>query len=458
MKMMLTDIVRETVTRRKLFRPRDKVLVACSGGPDSMALLHLLYEMRKDFGIRLEVGHFNHGLRISAGEDERFVDETCSRLDLPFISEKENVRAFAAARKMNLEEAARDLRYAFLRETALKMGANRIATGHTLNDQAETFLMRLLRGSGMSGLGGIAVSTDEGIVRPLIEAERRHVLEYLKKRRIPFREDESNRDKRILRNRIRLELLPYLEKRYGPGLVSRIGRLAIVLQEEDRVMTDLARQMLACVVSSPVSRRKAIDNKALEELEPALAARVVREFLRDIRGDLRGLDSGHIASVLRMPDGGAGVLPGGLEIRRRKGKIYPQPPKTESADFEIEWDGAGELVLPNGLRFRGKRMSRKAADAVPFDDRRRALLDAARIDFPLLVRNRRPGDRYRPIGAPGTKKLKEIFRAKGIEVEDRDILPVFLSGGSIVWVPGLPVAEAFRLRPSTQRCLALETY
>ncbi|MDW7759913.1 MAG: tRNA lysidine(34) synthetase TilS [Acidobacteriota bacterium] len=453
--MILTDIARDTLTRRKLFRPRDKVLVACSGGADSMALLHMLWEMRKEFGIRLEVGHFNHGLRVSAGEDECFVDETCARLDLPFISEKGNVRAFAAARKMNLEEAARDLRYAFLRETALKMGANRIATGHTLNDQAETYLMRLLRGSGMSGLGGIAVSTEEGIVRPLIEAERRHVLEYLKKRRIPFREDESNRDKRILRNRIRLELLPYLEKRYGPGLVSRIGRLAIILQEEDRVMTELSREMLACVTSRPANRRKAIDAKALEELEPALAARVVREFLRDIRGDLRGLDSGHITSVLKLTECGASVLPGGFEIRRRKGKIYSQETGAEPGDFEIEWDGAGELVLPNGLRFRGKRMSRKAADAVPFDDRSRAFVDADRIEFPLLVRNRRPGDRYRPLGAPGSKKLKEILRAKGVEVEDRDILPVFLSGGSIVWVPGLPVAEAFRLRPSTRSVFLL---
>jgi tRNA(Ile)-lysidine synthase len=455
---MLTDIVRETVARRMLFRPRDKVLVACSGGADSMALLHLLWDMRGEFGIRVTAAHFNHGLRASADEDERFVAETCDRLGLPFVSDRENVRRYAAARKMNLEEAARELRYEFLRTEAMKAGASRIATGHTLNDQAETFLMRLLRGSGMSGLGGIVVSTGEGIVRPLIEAERRYVLDYLKTRGIPFREDESNRDKKILRNRIRLELLPYLEKRYGPGLVSRIGRLALVLQEEDKVMTELSREMLVYIASSPSDRGMKIDADALEGLEPALAARVVREFLRDVRGDLRALDSGHIASVLGLSEGGAGVLPGGFEIRRRKGKIFAKRSDAEPEDFEIEWDGAGELVLPNGLRFRGKRISRKAADAVPFDDRRRALVDADRIEFPLVVRNRRPGDRYRPLGAPGSKKLKEILRAKGIELEDRDILPVFLSGGSIVWVPGLPVAEAFRLRPTTQRCLALETH
>jgi tRNA(Ile)-lysidine synthase len=192
-----------------------------------------------------------------------------------------------------------------------------------------------------------------------------------------------------------------------------------------------------------------------------MAARVVREFLRDVRGDLRGIDSAHIAAVLGLAEGGAAVLRGGLQIRRSKGIIFPRPVKSpqtskaESEDFEIEWDGAGELVLPNGLRFGGKRMSRKAADAVPFDDRRRALLDAGRMEFPLVVRNRRPGDRYRPIGAPGAKKLKEILRAKGVELEDRDILPVFLSGGSIVWVPGLPVAEAFRLRPSTRSVFLL---
>jgi len=318
--MILTDIVRDTVSRRKLFRPKDKVLVACSGGADSMALLHLLWDMREEFGIRVTAAHFNHCLRASADEDERFVAEACAGLGVPLVIDRENVRLYAAARKMNLEEAARELRYEFLRTEAMKAGASRIATGHTLNDQAETFLMRLLRGSGMSGLGGIVVSTDEGIVRPLIEAERRHVLDYLKKRGIPFREDESNRDKKILRNRIRLELLPYLERRYGPGLVSRIGRLAIVLQEEDRVMTDLARQMLACVASSPADRGMKIDAEALEGLEPALAARVVREFLRDVRGDLRGLDSGHIASVLGLDEGGAGVLPGaphdaGLELR-----------------------------------------------------------------------------------------------------------------------------------------------
>ena len=430
-----------------------RVLAACSGGPDSVALVALLLKLREEMPLEIHVAHFNHRLRDEAGEDERFVRALARRWTLPFVSESADVRSHAAKKKLNLEEAGRDLRYDFLRRAAAGAGATKIATGHTMTDQAETVLMRLMRGTGLSGLAGIApvVAAEPcPVVRPLLGIAGPDLRAWLAAEGIPYREDPSNLDRRFLRNRIRAELLPELGRRYEPRIVAHLARLAGIAREEDELLSAFVGE-LADEFIIRKGREASLDLKTLPLFLPALARRVVREYLRELQGDLRDISSEDVGSLLSLGEGKELPLRKGLVLRREGGWVGLRKDRTPPKAYEILWDGRGEVVIAAaGMAFRGTRREAAAGrSSFKNDDRTGACLDAARLEFPLVIRNRRPGDLYRPLGAPGRKKLKEILRAKGVPVAGRDRLPVFLSRGEIVWSPGLPVGEKYKVTGTT---------
>lgn len=455
----LGDALRDAVHRSGLIVPGDRVLAACSGGADSVALIALLLELRREMPLEVRVAHFNHRLREEAGEDERFVQDLARRWGVPFVRGSRDVRAYAAKRKMNIEEAARELRYAFLRGVARRMGASKIATGHTMTDQAETVLMRILRGTGLSGLAGIApVVPGEPcpIVRPLLELLRADLRSWLETKGIPYKEDASNLDRRLLRNRVRIELLPEIERRFEPRVVAHLARLAEIAREDDELLADFVRELADEFVLER-DKTLSLDLRTLPRVLPGLARRVVREYLRRLRGDLRDVSFDDVESVLGLKEGGRIDLGHGLVLGLRSGRLEPVRARDRGVkSYELEWSGRGRLGLPvAGLVVTGRARKRPTGWRPHRDDRTGADLDLDRLELPLIVRNRRPGDLYRPLGAPGRKKVKEILRARGVPLEDRDRLPVFLSGGSIVWAAGLPVAEGAKVSPGTTRILSL---
>jgi tRNA(Ile)-lysidine synthase len=469
---MIYKRFRNTVTRLKLIEPGDKVLVAFSGGQDSMALLELLLELRRDMPIGVAVAHFNHKLRPGAGEDEAFARSAATRRRLPVVTGSRNVRLHAKRGRLNLEEAARELRYEFLRKAARRVGATKIATGHTLTDQAETVLMRIVRGTGVQGLGGIAPGPDGPLIRPLLGIERAETEAYLRRRGIPFRTDETNLDRRILRNRIRLETLPAFA-RVDPSVARHLGRLAALARDEEELLGKIT-----ATVWQEFARRDgdvfSLDAPALAWLPRALARRLVRRLLSGLPTGLRGVSFEEVEDILALKDGKEKTLGKRRVIRREAGRLYLKRSgkRPSKGSFEALWDGKGTIMLPGAFgRFQGSTIGRMkdglpalgdknpvvSKDKLPaFDDKKRALLNAESLEFPMIVRSRLPGDRYRPLGAPGTKKLKEILRAKGIPPAERDHLPVFLSGDKIVWVPGLPVAEQFKLKLRTSSVLFIQ--
>jgi tRNA(Ile)-lysidine synthase len=470
--VMIYKRFRKTVTRLRLIEPGDKVLVAFSGGQDSMALLELLLELRRDVPIGIVVAHFNHKLRPGAGDDEAFAKAAARKRRLPVVTGSRNVRLYARRRRTNLEEAARELRYGFLKKAARRVGATKIATGHTLTDQAETVLMRIVRGTGVQGLGGITPGPDGMIIRPLLEVERAETEAFLLQRGIPFRTDETNLDRRILRNRIRLETLPAFA-RVDPSVARHLGRLAALARDEEELLgkvTATAWQELAHRDGDDFS----LDAAAVGELPRALARRVVRKFLSGLPGGLRGVSFEEVEDILALKDGKEKTLGKRRVMRREAGRLSLKRPgaRAPKESFEALWDGEGTVKLPGAFgRFRGSTIERIKDGLLAFDDKKRvlfrdklpayndkkrALLDATSLKFPLIVRSRLPGDKYRPLGAPGTKKLKEILRAKGIPLAERDRLPVFLSGDKIVWVPGLPVSEYHKVKPRTSKVFLIQ--
>jgi tRNA(Ile)-lysidine synthase len=454
--MMLYRKFKATVAKYHLLEDGDRVLVACSGGADSMALTDLLLELGRELSLELVLAHFNHRLRPSADEDEEFVRSEAARRGLPLIVFGRHVRSYARRRRQNLEEAARELRYSFLKKAAAQSGAGKIATGHTMTDQAETVLMRLFRGSGLLGLGGIAPSLEGKIIRPLIEIERSEIEDYLRKRGLSHRVDESNFDRRFLRNRIRLDLLPELEKNYARGIEAHLARLASILREEESLLEAVTNGYARRAIFSR-GGQPALDVRILSASPPALARRLVRRFLLTIKGDLRAVSFADVEDILGLENEKEKTLPKGLALKRGKDLIFVKEQTPPAETFERSWNGRKTLRLAGaGLEVQAKNVKKSHASPFAFDDNRRAYLDFAKLGFPLLVRNRKPGDCYRPFGAPGRKKLKEIMRAKGIPEAARASRPVFVSGGKIIWVPGCPVAEAFMVKKSTKDVFLIE--
>ncbi|MGD2295191.1 MAG: tRNA lysidine(34) synthetase TilS [Candidatus Aminicenantes bacterium] len=451
---MLLDKVKETVRRYSLFSPKERILIASSGGPDSTALLYLLGEIQEEWSLTLALAHFNHKLRRSAEDDEFFVRQTADSLSLPVFVGHEDVRAFSAANRLNLEEAGRQLRYGFLKETAQREGYTKIAVGHTMNDQAETFFMRLIRGSGLPGLSGIFPVLDGQIVRPLIQTQRPEIEAYLKKIKAEYRVDESNFDRRFLRNRIRNELLPFFQKEFDPHIISRIGKVTSVLQEDEKVLRELAdKEARKAIVQQ--GGEIFLDCRSLSNLPVGIARRLVRAYIAAVKGDLRKISFEDIESVLGLEAGKETHLKGDLLLRREGNAIFRKKAKKKRLSFEISWTAERPLVIAElNKRIFGRQTSR-APEGLAFDDRKEANLDLETLHFPLTVRLRREGDRYQPLGSPGRKKLKEVMRAKNIPVGERDRMPVFLSAGEIVWVYGLPVSEKFKITPKTKEAFVI---
>ncbi len=328
----LSGLVRETVRRHGLLRPGDGVLVAVSGGPDSMALLSVLADLRGEWGLRLAVGHVHHGLRKGADTDERFVRDFCGGSGIPFLARRVEVRR--SPDRSSLEEAARERRIEALTAMAARRRLGVVALGHQRDDLAETVLMRIIRGCGLEGLGAIRPLGLRGgrrWIRPLIEADRSQILAFLRARRIRFREDPTNRDLRFFRNRVRHELLPLLARGYNPDIRGAIVRLAVCAAGDHDFMAEQVEVLHGRIAHRASTHRVVLPSKALTVLHPALRRRIYRRTVAELGGDPRGVTLGHvriIENLLGAPSTGGTVdlakeivvlkIPEGLEFRRTR--------------------------------------------------------------------------------------------------------------------------------------------
>lgn len=438
-------------------RRGETVGVAVSGGADSVCLLHALARLAPALGIRLHVLHLNHGLRgAESDEDERFVAELASGLGQPMhASRAERLEAHG-----NLEQAAREARLAFFRQAVSGLGLARVATGHTLSDQAETVLFRAARGTGTPGLRGIQPVTTQGLVRPLIELTRAEVREWLAAQGLPWREDLSNQDTRLARNFLRREVLPRLASGVNPRVEAALARLAAGAAEDEDYWAALAgREMAAMRVDGPPGT-VILEVTRLAACHPALGKRIVCQALASAAGSLRRMTQEHVESAWRLArqkSGSGSVQLPRAEVRRSLGCLMFAPSAWRPAVPE-----AAGLAAPGLARTRlwtlevteveADSETALAAGLSRYNEGS-DLLDAEQVSFPLTVRCWQAGDAYRPAGRSREVKVKELFASADVPSWDRPLWPMILSAGRIIWCRRFGSAAHAAARLGSRRVL-----
>ncbi len=451
----LIRIVRDTMSRYGMVGRGDRVVVAVSGGADSICLLHLLYRLAPENGLHLVVAHFDHGLRGDEDHaDTLFVEEQARSRGLPL--EVERAPALGD-RTGSLEERAREARYAFLERVRQAHRAQRMALGHTLDDQAETVLMRLLRGAGPTGLAAIPPVREPGIIRPLIRVRRREIEACLESEGLAWRLDPTNRETRYLRNRIRLELLPHL-LRFQPHLVEHLGDLADLVREEDEFLDRLALEWIASNAEKDPGGGTALPlHRFLKEPRP-LERRIVRAILRREAGGLRRIHHDHVRDALGLARGErpqAGVsLPGGLRVRRVYDRlVFGYAPADGQPNVLESFPAPGDYAVPQaGLRVSLELRERDGTAPLnrgPWT----ALMDADALRFPLTLRSLRPGDRLVPLGMRGHRKVKDVFIDAKVPLAERSRALLLLSGDAPLWLCGHRIDDRCRITERTTRVL-----
>jgi tRNA(Ile)-lysidine synthase len=449
----------------------NRILVAVSGGPDSVALLYLLHDLRDELDLTLEVAHLQHGIRgEEAREDARFVAALADQLNMPcHIKEIDLPQIKITSGKGSLEEMGREERYRFFAESAHRRELDAVATAHTVDDQAETFIMRLFRGAGRTGLGSMAPvrrldqRPDRGsgnvlLIRPLLGATREEVMEFLEQRELAYRTDSSNADSFYLRNWIRLKLMPQVTERFGAGLAARLCAQAEVLREEEDYLADLTRQQL-----DKVSQGKKLNRQAFLDTNKALQRRMIRLWIEQRRGHLRAIDFNHVEAALSLiaagPPQGRLALPGGWELAREYGTITFErnaaDVKPQCYSYPLQ-AGRTLNIIEAGITIDSELADTVEGKLPQNFNFMEAVFDADLLRGNLLVRNFRNGDRFQPLGMSGHKKVKDLFIANRLPLRARAVLPLLVMDGEILWIPGYGRSEYGKVNPATKISLCLK--
>ncbi|MDJ0856647.1 MAG: tRNA lysidine(34) synthetase TilS [Desulfobacterales bacterium] len=466
----LVRTVRATLASEAMRLDGEGVLVGVSGGRDSMVLLAVLAALAGPLRLqRLGVAHYHHGLRgAAAGRDAGLVEQTALSAGLPYYYARGDVAAHRRRRRMSLEEAARELRYAFFETTAHRHGFGHVALGHHADDNAELVLMRMLRGSGPRGLAGIPPvrrlgATGPTVIRPLIAVDRAAIDRFGPQYGLASVEDESNRSPQFTRNRIRHDLLPKLRADYNPAIAAGLNRLSRLMRDEERWLETLAAEALLDVLAAAEEDAFFLDHAALGRLHPALQRRVLRAALKRLRGDLRRIGFERIEAVRRLaasknPTDGVD-LPGGVRAALAGHRLcigYRRSPDAP-VRFEYTVGGIGMVVIQEtGARLHFTRLAPADVDPGPAAGQSVAYFDMNHVGFPMTIRNFRPGDRFAPFGLKGTQKLKKFFIDHKIPRAQRPRFPLLVSRGEILWVAGLRRCDGARVGPRSTAILKVE--
>jgi len=460
---MLFNQVKRTIDRHGLLEKEDRLIVGVSAGVDSMVLLHSLNAYRKTFHLSLIVAHVNHGLRPEESEKEaELVREESERLGLPFEYGQFNVKEFQKLGGLSPQDAGRRIRFHFFYDLLRRHHARKIALGHNAEDQVETILLRLIRGSGLQGLKGILPIREETVIRPLLETRRAEIESFALEKKIPFLSDSSNLKQDYLRNRIRLSLIPRIEAEYQPNFKEVLLRTSSILREENDYLEKGAEEAFEKLVRGEEGDFL-FKFPEYQSLHRAIQRRVIKKILGKIYEPEMVIEEKEPSDLQKIDEALRSSSPsfllelgGGMRVEKRydtvllgKGEVRPYPP------FEQELLSPGRTRIDEiGKEMIIEEISRDGLNDYQVD-LDTALMDYERVRFPLTVRNFRPGDRFCPLGVKGSQKLKDFFIDHKVPRFERPKIPLLISGEMITWVVGYRIDERVKVTEKTKKILKL---
>ncbi|HZK25578.1 MAG TPA: tRNA lysidine(34) synthetase TilS [Oscillospiraceae bacterium] len=456
--------VLETIKKRQLLTAGDKVLIAVSGGPDSLSLLHLLHKLAPELRIKLHLAHINHGLRSEAAAEALAIKKWALQMHLPVTVSRINVKSIQEKQHLSVEAAAREGRYQALLAVAQQVGASRIATGHHRDDRVETLLLRLITGSGLDGLKGIpsrrSLAPGIEVIRPLYDVPRKQIEAYCRQKKLQPLWDPSNAELVYLRNRVRLHLLPFLEREFGPHIRRTLAQTTELLAADSSLIAELTAQAYATLAYTADNGTIVLKLDLLSALAEPLQARLVRQALWQAGAKRIGhLHVQQVLAVMQSKSPSARCLvPGGIVVQREYKQLLVGwlKNKDSSSPQSVSLQVPGRTYLPWSKEWLEAELIARSQVATLQVLPHEAYCAADKLQQPLTVRIREPGDRVKLLGSPGSRKVKKILIDKKIPQHKRDQLPVVIAGEEIIWLGGVDIAHAYRVTADTKQVLHLK--
>ncbi len=458
--------IKDTLTKYAMLKRGDRVLLCVSGGPDSVAMLYLFKAIAARMKLKLFLAHVNHTLRAEeSNRDQSYVEALGNLQKIPVFIDRQDTRKFAMRNRLSIEDSARRLRYKFFKEVADELDIDVIATAHTRDDQAETVLMRLLRGTGFKGLRGIPAKSNLSnglLIRPMIGISRKEIEAYLKRKKVRPRTDTSNSDTQFFRNRIRLNLIPFIEKDYSPRIKNLLLTLADLLDKDYEYLELKHEEDFKGVFRRNSKGVVILRLSAFKKLHPSVKRGAVRKIMRVLCNGLEGIDYRHWKEIESLidtrPVGSILYLPHKITVEKSRRSIRFNPADIKTPRRREV--GCVTVKVPGLTRF-GRRVlrARHVNRISGFSKKLKGVeyFDAEKINLPLRIRTYKQGDRMKPLGMKGYKKVSDIFIDEKIPFKRRNNIPLIVSAkGEILWLYGIRISDVCRIGPGTKKTLRLE--
>ena len=461
---MTKDIIKEFlefINEKELISKGDKIVVGLSGGPDSVCLINLLCSIKEELNLKLVAVHINHMIRgEAANQDEIFAKELCENLHVDFYSKRIDINNYAKENKLSSESAGREVRYEYFNKIMKKLSFNKIATAHNANDQAETILMRVMRGTGLEGLGGIPVSRDNIYIRPILFMKREEIESYCEALNMKPRIDSTNSERIYSRNKVRLDILPYMKENFNSEVIEAINRMGLLLQEDNKYIQSKVEELYNEVCSRG-GDSVIIANKAFK-YERAIINRVIRKAIGEKSGDKYDLEMKHINNIFSLTALGTNKrvdLPRGLYAINIYGDIHIRSRKESVEDNDLEIIIPKEDILQRKISFGdytiGFNCIHKEKNINYDENSLIKYFNYDKISGNIVIRYRRNGDTIIPLGMTGKKKVKDIFIDMKIPKTKRDFIPIIQFGEDIAWILEVKMSDKYRIDSQTKDILKI---
>lgn len=454
---IMIDIVRINIIDNNLIKENDNIVVGVSGGADSMALLNVLMEIKKEINFNIFVAHVNHGVRgEDALADQLFVERKAREMNVPYYFKNVDMEKHAREKKITAEEAGRELRYGFFRDILKQQGGGKIAVAHNKNDQAETLLLRIMRGTGIDGLKGMEFIAGD-IIRPILNIAREDIENYINENSVETVLDKTNLMTIYNRNKVRLELIPYIIDNFNPNIINTLWRLSSIADVDSGFLNALAEEKYNLIVKSETKHSIILDGTIFNREDRSIKIRVVRLMIYKLVESLQGISEQNVQSIVdlfeRMETGKQLNLPAGIIGRVSYNDLIIHNSIAEKQnDFYYKLT-FGENIFPDlGISI---RISVQEKLIIP-NDKNVKCFDSELIKGNLYIRNRKNGDKFNPFGMKGTKKVKDYFIDEKIPKDLRDEIPLLMDDENIIWIIGFATSEAYRITENTKNILIVD--